>query len=79
MKNFGSMDRVIRLVLGLCLMALPFMTSWLASLGYLRVAISAIGLVLIVTGIIRFCPAYTLFGIRTCKLNRTDCAGGHFV
>ncbi|WP_241801636.1 YgaP family membrane protein [Acidithiobacillus caldus] len=29
-----------------------------------------IGLLPLVTGLVGFCPAYALFGIRTCKLSR---------
>ena len=63
--NVGSADRLIRIVLGLTLVLLPFV----AHLG----PIAAYGapivcVVLIVTALFRFCPAYRLFGIRTCKV-----------
>ena len=57
--NVGSMDRGIRIIAGLGVLSLAFIgpqTPW----GYL-------GLVLIFTGLIRWCPAYLPFGIRTCK------------
>lgn len=48
--NVGSVDQVVRIVLGLVLIALVFVgpkTQW----GWL-------GLILVATGIFRFCPLY---------------------
>lgn len=58
MKNAGTIDRAIRVVVGLILLSLAFVgpqTAW----GY-------IGLVPLVTGLIGYCPAYSLFGVNTC-------------
>lgn len=57
--NVGGIDRILRIVVGLALLSLVFVgpqTPW----GY-------IGLIPLLTGIFSFCPAYTLFGIKTCK------------
>ena len=57
-KNVGFIDRIIRIVLGGVILSLAFIgpqTPW----GY-------IGLVPLVTGLIGWCPPYTLFGISTC-------------
>lgn len=63
--NVGSADRLIRIVLGLILIILPFMSAW----GTLGTIVSAvIGAVLVVTALARFCPAYRLLGIGTCKV-----------
>lgn len=60
--NIGTPDRLIRLALGVLLLLLPL----LAGLSSLWTWISVIvGIVLIVTGAIRFCPAYSIFGWRT--------------
>lgn len=59
-RNEGSLDRVLRVVVGLVLIALVFVgpqTPW----GW-------IGLVPLLTGLIGYCPAYSLFGLRTCPL-----------
>jgi hypothetical protein len=62
--NVGSADRLIRIVLGLVLIALTVMSGW----GMLGTIVAAVvGGVLVVTALFRFCPAYRLFGIRTCK------------
>ena len=63
--NVGSADRVIRILLGLVLIALPFVMAW----GTLGTVVSVlIGAVLVITALVRFCPAYRLLGIRTCKV-----------
>ncbi|MDA8093372.1 MAG: DUF2892 domain-containing protein [Betaproteobacteria bacterium] len=57
MLNEGVADRVIRVIIGIVLLALVFVgpkTPW----GW-------IGLLPLVTGIIGWCPAYSLFRIRT--------------
>lgn len=59
-RNEGSLDRVIRVVAGLAILSLAFVgpqTPW-----------AYLGLVPLLTGVVGFCPAYALFGIRTCKL-----------
>jgi hypothetical protein len=60
--NVGSADRIVRIVLGLALISLWFLAPgawrWLAVLG----------VVLVLTALVRLCPAYTLFGINSCKM-----------
>lgn len=67
--NVGSADRLIRIILGLILIILPFVTSfglWANPLAQLGVPV--IGAVLVVTALVRFCPLYRLLGMRTCKV-----------
>ncbi len=59
LRNEGVADRVIRIVVGLGLISAVFIgpqTPW----GW-------IGLVPLITGVVGWCPAYTLFGIKTCR------------
>lgn len=61
-KNVGTIDRGIRIIVGLALIAAYFLNSggtysWL----YL------LGIVPLVTGLIGTCPPYALLGINTCK------------
>jgi hypothetical protein len=56
--NIGLVDQVIRIVSGLVLIVL-FATGVIGSWGLL-------GLVLLATGLLRFCPLYRLIGIHTC-------------
>ncbi|WP_029004855.1 YgaP family membrane protein [Azorhizobium doebereinerae] len=71
MVNVGSFDRAARLIAGLVLIALPFVpaaAAALAGLGGWIWVLPAVGAVLVLTGLFRFCPAYVLLGIRTCPL-----------
>jgi hypothetical protein len=56
--NVGGADRVLRILVGLGLIALVFIgpkTPW----GW-------IGAIPLVTGLLRTCPLYTLVGVNTC-------------
>ncbi len=67
MANVGSLDRALRLLAGIILAVAPFaFAESFAPLGAWRYVVVAVGLVLLATGAFRFCPAYTLLGIRTC-------------
>lgn len=56
--NIGTLDRVLRLVLGVVLIGL-------AATGVLG-AWAWIGVVPLVTAFLRICPAYSVLGIKTC-------------
>ncbi|HQT67188.1 MAG: hypothetical protein B7Z78_13560 [Rhodospirillales bacterium 20-60-12] len=59
MANIGTVDRLLRLVVGLGLIAFGlYDTTPLRWLGL-------VGLVLIGTALFRFCPAYRLLGLGT--------------
>jgi hypothetical protein len=60
-SNVGTIDRSIRIIAGLALIVLALLgkVGWW---GY-------IGIVPLATGLFRFCPAYSLFGLRTCALD----------
>ena len=67
MINIGSFDRIARFVLGAALLVAPLAAPALIEpLGDWRFALIGAGVVLIGTAAFRICPAYMLFGIRTC-------------
>ena len=71
MTNIGTLDRALRFLLGAILAAAPFLFAEnFAALGAWRYALVAVGAVLLGTALFRLCPAYLLFGIRTCAVNR---------
>lgn len=73
MVNVGSLDRTLRIAFGAILVIAPFvppLAGVLAQWGAWKFVLPAAGLVLLGTAFFRFCPAYTLFGIRTCKAAR---------
>lgn len=69
--NVGTPDRIVRVILGLLLLVVPFVTSWALFYNPVWVWISVIaGLVLIFTGVVRFCPAYRILNMSTAKKDR---------
>jgi hypothetical protein len=71
MANVGSLDRAIRFALGAVLVGAPLLLpAMFAPLGAWRFALVAWGVVMLGTAAFRFCPAYTLLGIRTCPVSK---------
>ncbi|HNP85374.1 MAG: DUF2892 domain-containing protein [Chloroflexi bacterium SZAS-1] len=58
--NEGSLDRGIRIVVGLVLFALVFTLT-----GIWQIIAGIAGLLMLATGAIGFCPLYRIFGIST--------------
>lgn len=58
-RNIGNIERIIRIVGGLVLIALAA-TGTVGVWGWL-------GLVPLATGLVGWCPPYSLLGINTCK------------
>lgn len=61
-KNIHSIERVVRIVLGLVLTSLAF---WGPSNTWFL-----LGLIPLATGLVGWCPPYAMFGISTCSVNR---------
>ena len=59
-QNVGTTDRMTRIVLGIVLLGIAWqMMLWWAGV---------IGVVVLLTGVLRWCGLYSLFGISTCKM-----------
>lgn len=61
-SNVGGIDKIVRIVAGLVLIALAIMgigAPW-----------TYIGIVPLLTGLVGWCPAYTLLGVNTCPASR---------
>lgn len=60
--NVGSVDKIVRLIIAAGLFSLFFILQddlkWLG----------LIGIVPLVTALASWCPLYTVFGIKTCKM-----------
>lgn len=57
--NIGKTERILRIVVGLIITSLAFVgpaSPW-----------AFLGLVLLLTGVIGWCPPYAMLGINTCK------------
>lgn len=61
-RNEGTIDRTIRIVIGLALLTLVFVgpKTWLG----------LVGLVPLLTGVVGFCPLYRIINVRTCTISR---------
>jgi hypothetical protein len=61
--NIGTIDRIARILMGLALIAAalglfgpPYQSVW-----------AWIGIIPLITGLVGWCPLYSVLGIRTCK------------
>jgi hypothetical protein len=62
-SNVGGIDRILRIVLGLVLIALA-LTGTIGAWGW-------IGVVPLATAALGFCPLYTVLGFSSCPLKKT--------
>lgn len=61
-KNEANLDRIIRIVMGLGILSLTVIGP--------QTLFGLIGIVPIITGLMGWCPMYSLFGIGTCPLHQ---------
>ncbi len=63
-KNMGSLDRVARAIIGAVLVVFAVSAGW----SPLWAVIAAlVGLVMLGTAAMGYCPPYAIFGIKTCS------------
>lgn len=66
--NVGTIDRLFRALLGLVLIAAPFVTQiGIFESGALRTASVVVGVVMLVVAAVRICPLYSIVGLKTCS------------
>ena len=58
-RNEGTLDRALRVVVGLAILSLAFFGP--------KSPIAYIGLIPLLTGIVGYCPLYHLIGVNTCR------------
>lgn len=68
-KNMGSMDKIVRIILALIVVALYYFGVIEGTLAYVLLALAAI---FVLTSLISFCPLYAPFGMSTCKTKSND-------
>ena len=64
MKNEGTLDRILRAIVGLAVLSLCVIgpqTLW-----------GLVGLVPLLTGLLGFCPLYKILGLSTCPLKKSS-------
>lgn len=68
--NVGTPDRIARILIGVVLALLPFLSGLALFTNPVWSGASvAVGVVLIVTALVRFCPLYAILGLSTCKVS----------
>lgn len=68
-NNVGKIDRGFRIILGILLLGLPFVSSMSIFDSSTVTVISVLaGAVMIATSAMKFCPLYRIIGVSTCKL-----------
>ena len=65
-KNMGTVDRLLRIVVGIALIAAFFMTPATGGWHYAYL----IGIVPLLTGLLSSCPLYSILGINTCGVKQ---------
>lgn len=67
-SNVGGIDRILRIIVGLVLIALPFVSGMaLFDSNLFKYGAVIVGIIMAGTAFIRFCPMYAIFGIKTCS------------
>ena len=61
--NVGGLDRAIRIIVGIALIALT-LAGTIGAWGW-------IGVVPLATGLFRTCPLYSVFGFNTCPMSKS--------
>lgn len=64
--NEGTLDRIVRVVVGIAVLALIFVYPDAAWRWW-----ALIGLVPLITGLVGTCPIYSIFGISTCPMKKS--------
>ncbi len=69
-RNEGTLDRILRLALGIVL--LPAGLFWLGALqlSVLSLLIAGLGVIGLITGLTGVCPTYNLFGFSTLETEK---------
>ena len=64
-KNMGSLDRILRFVIGAALLiayfVMPGASKWLL-----------IGIIPLATSLLSSCPLYSILGLSTCPMKKAD-------
>ncbi len=64
--NVGGIDRILRIIFGVALLAAFFL---MPSFGFRWVFI-VLGLIALGTGLMKTCPLYSILGLSTCPLSK---------
>lgn len=66
--NLGTIDRILRAGVGIVLLYLAFLSGWpLFADPVFKYGAAVIGVVMLATSTLKFCPLYSILGIKTCR------------
>jgi len=66
--NVGTIDRILRAVLGAVLLYLAFASGMpLFASPLFKYSALIVGIVMLVTSTFKMCPIYSILGLKTCK------------
>lgn len=66
--NVGTVERILRAILGLIVLYLAFLSGLPLFDGALfKYGAAVVGIVMLVVAATRVCPIYAIFGIKTCR------------
>lgn len=66
--NVGTLDRILRATLGVVLLYLAFFSGLPAfEDGLVKYGAMAVGVVMLIVAMMRICPIYSIFGLKTCR------------
>ncbi|BAQ16740.1 YgaP family membrane protein [Methyloceanibacter caenitepidi] len=65
--NVGTIDRIFRAALGIGLLWFAFFSGLpLADSPVWKYGTAILGVVMLIVAVVRVCPVYSIFGLRTC-------------
>lgn len=67
-KNMGTADRIIRVIIAAIFAFLYFNGTVTGTVG---IVLLILGAVFVLTSLVSFCPLYSIFGIRTCPVEKS--------
>ncbi|WP_146038067.1 YgaP family membrane protein [Tabrizicola aquatica] len=65
-RNVGNIDRALRALVGILALAGAFALGWFS--GWTVWAAAVVGVIMLGTAAVGFCPLYRLVGINTCRI-----------
>ena len=68
-KNMGIADKVIRILIALIIVILFYFKVITGTLG---IVLLIAGGIFLLTSFTSFCPLYTIFGLSTCPMKKTE-------